>query len=476
MRSLNLPALTVIVTIILLVVTIAVTFVSCEKQQLALPVAAAAAQPAAALPNFTALVRKEGPAVINISKNILAIPGIVADDPYHEFFGRFAPGKEMPREFRSQSLGSGFIISKDGYILTNAHVVEEVEEITVRLTDQREFKATLTGTDWPSDIALLKIPATDLPVATIGDSSKLDVGEWVVAIGSPFGFGNSVSQGIVSAKGRSLPGDNLIPFIQTDVPVNQGNSGGPLFNMGGEVVGINTQIYNRSGAYVGLSFVIPIDLAMKVRDELMKHGVVRRGKLGATLQSVSPEHAKSFGLDKAGGALVTSVEKNGPADLAGVAIGDIILKYNGKELANMDELVREVSDAAPGSIAKLRLWHRGASREVNVSLGLALDDRIVQTHGIKREVTGQLGLALRELLPDEQRALHTEGVLLVVEASGIATRSGIQSGDILQAVNSQQVSGIAEFRSALAKAGKRVAVLVQREGAPIYIALKLGNE
>ena len=306
MRPIRLPAVAIFLTMI------GLTLAGCDKQPAVLTTNNASAATSAvggpapvsvALPNFTALVKKEGPAVINISTTkkirgvpVPAFPGLTPDDPFYEFFRRFAPGGEAPREFRSQSLGSGFIVSADGYILTNAHVVEDADEATVRLTDQREFKAKVVGTDKRSDIALLKIPAKDLPVVNIGDSSKLDVGEWVVAIGSPFGFNNSVSQGIVSAKGRNLPGEDIVPFIQTDVPVNPGNSGGPLFNMNGEVVGINSQIYSRSGGYMGLSFAIPINLAMKVKDELLKHGKVRRGRLGMTIQSVGPEHAKSFDL------------------------------------------------------------------------------------------------------------------------------------------------------------------------------------
>ena len=490
MRSMSLPAVAISLTMI------ALTFVSCEKKPVVPAVLATNASAATstvssaapgpvALPNFTALVKKEGPAVINISttkkvRGMLstpAFPGLAPDDPFYEFFRRFAPGDETPREFRSQSLGSGFIVSADGYVLTNAHVVEDADEVTVRLTDQREFKAKVVGADRRSDIALLKIPAKDLPVVNIGDSSKLEVGEWVVAIGSPFGFTNSVSQGIVSAKGRSLPGEDIVPFIQTDVPVNPGNSGGPLFNMNGEVVGINSQIYSRSGGYMGLSFAIPIDLAMKVKDELLKHGKVRRGRLGITIQGVSPEHARSFDLAKASGALITSVEKDGPADRAGLRIGDIILKFNGKDVASTDELVRTVSDAAPGSSAKLQVWRNGASKEMTVSLGEAKTERMAQ----KEEPQGKaesdhLGLAVRELTRDEQRTLHTDGFLVVEAVTGVAAESGIQPGDIIIAVNSQRVSNTKQLRAELAKAGKRAAVLLQREDMMVFIPLKFPDE
>ena len=488
MRSIRLPAVAIFLTMI------GLTSVGCDKQPAVLTTNNASAATSAvgsaapvsvALPNFTALVKKEGPAVINISTTkkirgvpVPAFPGLTPDDPFYEFFRRFAPGDQAPREFRSQSLGSGFIVSADGYILTNAHVVEDADEATVRLTDQREFKAKVVGTDKRSDIALLKIPAKDLPVVNIGDSSKLDVGEWVVAIGSPFGFNNSVSQGIVSAKGRNLPGEDIVPFIQTDVPVNPGNSGGPLFNMNGEVVGINSQIYSRSGGYMGLSFAIPINLAMKVKDELLKHGKVRRGRLGMTIQSVSPEHAKSFDLAKAGGALITSVEKDGPADRAGLQIGDIILKFDGAELASADDLVRAVAEAAPGSIAKLQVWRNGAAMEKTAKLGEAGSEQMAQKQepAEKAAEPGQLGLTLRELGRDEQHALHTEGSLVVEAVAGVAAESGIQPGDIIIAVNSQRISSVRQLRAELAKVGKRAAVLVQREGNVIFMPLRFPDK
>ncbi|CAG0124222.1 serine protease Do [Rhodocyclaceae bacterium] len=480
MRPMSMPALALFLTMILL------TFVRCDKQSSIEPKSAnaATAVPAVvALPNFTALVKKEGPAVINISTTQKTrfrgapfhdFPGLSPDDPFYEFFRRFAPGGQLPREFRSQSLGSGFIISRDGYILTNAHLVEDADEVTVRLTDKREFKAKVVGADKRSDVAVLKISATDLPIVSIGDSSKLEVGEWVVAIGSPFGFTNSVSQGIVSAKGRSLPGEKIVPFIQTDVPINPGNSGGPLFNMNGEVVGVNSQIYSRSGGYMGLSFAIPIDLAMKVKDELLKHGAVRRGRLGVSIQDVTQEHAKSFDLAKASGALITWVEKEGPADRAGLEIGDIILKFDGKDLASADDLVRAVAEAAPGSSVKLQIWRNGTAREVTVKLGEAEIDRAAQAERpqAKAVEAGHLGLALRELSRDERQELHTDGFLEVEAVEGVAAESGIRPGDIIIAVNSQRVSSIEQFRAARAKAGKNVSLLVERDGGRIFIPLK----
>lgn len=492
MRDISMPASG---SVAIISIVAALTFISCNQQpsvssaNAGTPAGAAstaAVSSMLSLPNFTTLVKKEGPAVINISTTrkvrgmvpLPGFPGISPDDPFYDFFRHFAPGDQAPREFRSQSLGSGFIISADGHILTNAHIVEDADEVTVRLTDQREFKAKVVGADRRTDIALLKIPAKDLPVVNIGESSKLEVGEWVVAIGSPFGFTNSVSQGIVSAIGRSLPGEDIVPFIQTDVSVNPGNSGGPLFNMNGEVVGINSQIYSRSGGYMGLSFAIPIDLAMKIKEDLLKHGVVRRGRLGITIQDVSPEHARSFELAKAGGALITSVEKNGPAGRAGLQIGDIILKFNGKDMANIDELVRAVADTAPGSSAKLLVWRNGAAREMTVSLGTAEADRRTKEEepSGKPPVPGQIGLTLRELSRDEQRAMQTDGVLIVEAVSELAAESGIQPGDIIIAINSKRVSTAGQFRTELAKAGKHAAVLVQRQGSMMFIPLGSQNE
>lgn len=482
MRPINLPAVAICLSMLVLM------FVGCDKPLVmptsanaATSMAGSAALASVSLPNFAALVKKEGPAVINISttrkvRGMLPFPGISPDDPFFEFFHHFAPGDELPREFHSQSLGSGFIVSADGYVLTNAHVVEGADEVIVRLTDKREFKAKVVGTDKRSDIALLKIPASNLPVVSIGNSSRLEVGEWVAAIGSPFGFTNSISQGIVSAKGRSLPGESIVPFIQTDVPINPGNSGGPLFNMNGEVVGVNSQIYSRSGGYMGLSFAIPIDLAMKVKDELLKHGTVRRGRLGITIQNVTPENARSFELAKPSGALITSVEKDGPAAKAGIEIGDIILKFNGEELGSADDLARAVAESAPESSAKIQLWRHGSAIELVAKLGEAKTEREGQKSQSKDTEPSQLGLSLRELSRDERKALRTDGYLVVEAVDGIAADSGIQPGDIIIAVNSQHVSSIRQFRAELAKVGKRAALLLQREGMMIFISLKFPGD
>jgi serine protease Do len=440
----------------------------------------------APLPNFTTLVKTQGPAVVNISSTkkikgrmiLPGIPGLTPEDPFYEFFRRFGFGNGIPHEFQSQSLGSGFIVDQAGYILTNSHVVEDADEVIVGLTDKREFKAKLVGIDKRSDVALLKISAKDLPVVSIGDPSRLEVGEWVVAIGAPFGFTNSVTQGIVSATGRDLPGQNIVPFIQTDVAINPGSSGGPLFNMNGEVVGINSQIFSRSGGSMGISFAIPIDVAMKVKEQLQKHGTVRRGKLGVAIQNVSPELAESFDLKKASGALVSAVEKGGPADRAGLQPGDVLLQFDGKEISGSADISRFISEAAPGSKVRLKFWRDGAAKEVTATLGEA-DSRPRQAENeLAPEILtpDRFGLSLRELPPEQRQALRTEGAIAVEDVEGIAALSGIQPGDVILAVNHQRVASIAQLRSALAKAGKRVALLVQRDAnTKLFISLRLSE-
>lgn len=433
------------------------------------------------LPSFAPLVRREGPAVVNISTTqkisvqsvpFSGFPGIDPSDPFYEFFRRFAPGDQGQREYQTQSLGSGFIISADGYIMSNAHVVANADKIVVRLTDKREFKAKVVGVDERSDIAILKISASGLPTVTIGDSSRLEVGEWVIAIGSPFGFNNSVSQGIVSAKERSLPGGDVVPFIQTDVPINPGNSGGPLFNLSGEVIGINSQIYSRSGGYMGLSFAIPIDMAMKVKDDLLKHGSVKRGWLGVRIQDVSEDHARSFDLPKAEGVLVASVEKDGPAERAGLQIGDIILKFNGKEINSSADLVRAVTASSPGARVQLDLWREGKGKEIAVVLGDAsVASPVKKSQGTEKD-TALLGMTLRELSSDEKRRLKTEASIVVEAVSGIAEKSGLLPGDLIVAINSKPVPGIRQFREGIERANKRAAVLVQRGGNMLFIPLQ----
>jgi serine protease Do len=368
------------------------------------------------LPDFTDLAEKQGAAVVNVSTTQTAraargapqAPNVPEDDPFYDFFRRFMPPNQgQPREFESSSLGSGFIITADGYILTNAHVVESADEITVKLTDKREFKAKVIGSDRKTDVALIKIEATGLPKVNIGDPAKLKVGEWVVAIGSPFGFENSVTAGIVSAKGRSLPQENFVPFIQTDVAVNPGNSGGPLFNMRGEVVGINSQIYSRTGGFMCLSFSIPIDVAMDVSNQLKTAGKVSRGRIGVGIQAVTKEMAESFGLPKATGALVNSVEPGSPADKAGVEVSDVVTKFDGKPVNSADDLVRFVGGTRPGTKATLELWRNKASRQVQLVGGEMPDERTAQRQSRRGkptpEVPNKLGLTLSDLSADQRK-------------------------------------------------------------------------
>src|SRR5450830_1346265 len=378
---------------------------------------------AQSLPDFTELAEKHGAEVVNISvtQNVhvdagaMQFPGMQDDEQMQEFFKRFGipgipgnPGQNgaPPSDYKSQSLGSGFIISSDGYILTNAHVVNEADEVIVKLFDKREFKAKIIGADKRTDVALVKIEATGLPKVTIGESSKLKVGEWVAAIGSPFGLENTMTAGIVSAKGRALPQENFVPFIQTDVAINPGNSGGPLFNLRGEVVGINSQIYSRTGGYMGLSFAIPIDLAMDVQNQLRSTGRVSRGRIGVVIQEVTKELADSFGLAKAEGALVNSVEKGGPADKAGVEVSDIIIKFDGKGVSSSIDLPRIVGATRPGSKVGLQVWRRGAAKDLTVTVAEIPAEKIAsrESRGAKpaEAAANRLGLVLSEL-SDEQR-------------------------------------------------------------------------
>jgi len=439
------------------------------------------------LPDFTGLVEKQGPAVVNISstqiiRNPQAFPNIPENDPFYDFFKRFAP--QMPREQESQSLGSGFIISADGYIMTNAHVVDHADKITVRLTDKREFSAKVIGADMRTDVALLKIEAKGLPIVAKGDPSKLKVGEWVVAIGSPFGFDSSVTAGIVSAKGRSLPRDNFVPFIQTDVAINPGNSGGPLFNMNGEVVGINSQIYTRSGGSMGLSFAIPIDVAMQVADQLRTTGKVVRGRIGVTIQELTLELAESFGLSKPSGALVSSVEKNGPADKAGLEASDVILKFDGKLVDSSNDLPRIVAATKPGSKVEVELWRKGASKKVTVEVGQMPEEGSLASSTPNEKGDGadkipRLGIAVSELTKEQQEELDVAGGLLVENVEGSAARAaGLQQGDVLLAIGNVQIRTLAQFNNFLKQIakGRNVALLVRRGENVLYVAIRLDEK
>ncbi|HJW24633.1 MAG TPA: DegQ family serine endoprotease [Rhodocyclaceae bacterium] len=445
-------------------------------QPAAVPTASA---PLQTLPDMRTIVARNGPAVVNISvsgttKTAAApnLPQLDPDDPFYEFFRHFR-GPQPRGGVPVQGLGSGFIISSDGLILTNAHVVDGADEVMVKLTDKREFKAKVLGIDKPSDVAVIKIEARDLPTVKVGSAANTQVGEWVLAIGSPFGFENSATAGIVSAKSRSLPDDSYVPFIQTDVAVNPGNSGGPLFNTAGEVIGINSQIYSRSGGYQGLSFAIPIDVAMNVEKQIVAHGKVERGRLGVTIQEVNQSLAESFGLKHAAGALVSSVEKGGPAAKAGLEPGDVILAVNGKEVTSSSEVPPIVAEMRPGSSAKLQVWHQGTRREIDVKVA-ALGAGKVASADNQLADKGRLGLALRPLTPEEQRQADVRGGLLVEDVAGPAARAGIRPGDVLLSLNGEPVGSVEQLRGLLGKSGKRVAVLIQREDARIFVPVDLG--
>src|SRR6202165_2636121 len=404
------------------------------------------------LPDFTRLVEEQGTAVVNISTTqavrrtgaLPQVPGM-EDDEIQEFFRRFIPRQQPgpnpgpgqgpgPRS-ESRSLGSGFILSADGYILTNAHVVEGADEINVKLTDKREYKAKVIGADKRTDIALIKIDATGLPAVRFGDPTKLKVGEWVVAIGAPFGFENTVTAGIVSAKGRSLPQENFVPFIQTDVAINPGNSGGPLFNMRGEVVGINSQIYSRTGGFMGLSFAIPIDVALDIQKQLREKGRVARGRIGVVIQEVTRDLATSFGLDRPRGALVNSVEKGSPADKAGIEATDIIVGFDGKPVENSSDLPRLVGSTRPGSQAAVEVWRKGATRKLNITVGELQEERVAARDTPRSQKPAEtqanrLGIVVAELSADQKKDMKLSNGLVVTEVRPDA-RADVRRGDVL---------------------------------------------
>ena len=475
---------------------------------LLLPPEAARAQ--VVLPDFADLVDRQGGAVVNISttqsvrgggRGVPQFPNIPEDDPFFEFFRRFMPpnqGAPNPRELESRSLGSGFIISADGFILTNAHVVEGADDITVRLTDKREFRAKVVGADRRTDIALLKIEATGLPRVALGDPNKLRVGEWVVAIGSPFGFDNSVTAGIVSAKGRALPQENFVPFIQTDVAINPGNSGGPLFNLRGEVIGINSQIYSRTGGFMGLSFAIPIDVAMDVVAQLRSTGRVARGRIGVVIQEVTKELAESFGLKKPMGALVNSLERGGPAQAGGIEPSDIILRFDGKVVNASSDLPRIVAATRPGSKVPVEVWRKGQSRELTVVVADTPDEKTAP-RGPQRGQPGpqgqapqapsapsappnnsarvqpRQGLSVVDMTADQRTQLRLNAGVLVEEAQGNSARAGIRRGDVVVAINNVEIKTAEQFNALMAQfeRGRNVALLVRRGENSIYIPLRI---
>jgi serine protease Do len=430
------------------------------------------------LPDFTQLVAESGAAVVNISVTEKAPkpgePG-EGDDPLSQFFHHNMPSPEHAPP--SHGIGSGFIVSSDGYVLTNAHVVADASEVTVKLTDRREFAAKVIGVDKRSDVALIKIAATGLPYVHFGDPTKVRPGQWAIAIGSPFGFENSVTAGVVSATGRTLPDDtnsSYVPFIQTDAAVNPGNSGGPLFNVDGQVIGINSQIYSRTGGYMGMSFAIPIDVALNVKDQLLKNGKVNRSRIGVAVQDLGQPLAQSFGLTTPHGALISAVEPQSPGERAGLKPGDIITSVNGKNIDHSWDLPAVISQLTPGTEAKLGIWHDRKATEVTVKTVL-LEDTPAQAAKVTGEDSGgRLGLAVRPLKPDEQQELHTKGRLVVEDVSGPALAAGLQAGDVVLGVNGAGVSTVADLKREVARAGRSVALLIQREDAQIYIPVDLG--
>ncbi len=456
---------------------------------LSLPLAANARD----LPDFTELVERQGATVVNISttqviKGRRGIPGspFGDDDAAQELLRRFFPGQipnipGIPQEFKNRSLGSGFIVGADGHILTNAHVVEGADEVMVRLVDKREFKAKVLGSDKRTDVALIKIEASNLQVARLGDSAKLKVGEWVVAIGSPFGFENTVTAGIVSAKGRSLQHENYVPFIQTDVAINPGNSGGPLFNMKGEVVGINSQIYSRSGGSMGLSFAIPIDLAMDIQTQLKAKGKVSRGRLGIGIQEVSKELAESFSLGKPQGALVASVEKGAAADKAGIEVGDIILKFDGKTVGESSDLPRMVGSTKPGSKVTVQVWRKGSTRELSAVVG-EIPDEEGATRSARAKpadtAANRLGLVLSLPNAEQRKQLGVQHGLIVEDVRNAGTRTELRPGDVILSVMNRgsqvDVKTVAQFNELLQGLDKTATIilLVRRGDSQTFITIK----
>jgi len=455
------------------------------------------------LPDFADLVEKYGPAVVNINTQTRVtrqqVPGLSEDDPFYEFFKRFMPPEQRnaPRGRQQQpeqpkgplrpfGLGSGFIVSQDGFIVTNAHVVEGAEEITVRLNDKREFKAKVIGADTRSDVAVLKVDSTGLPTMKIGDISKLRVGEWVIAIGSPFGFTNSVTAGIVSAKSRdNISGDpnlDAVPFIQTDVAVNPGNSGGPLLNMKGEVVGINSQIFSRTGSFAGISFAIPIDYAYNVADQIIKTGHVTRGRIGVGIQNVSRDVADSLGLAKAEGALVGNVEADSPADKAGVQVGDVIQKIDGRSVEGSADLSRSIRSIKPGQKVTLTVWRGGKSHDMSVTIAEFKDpDESVKLaeggsrgKGKEQPKTDKLGLAVKELSAEDKKTLKIAAGVMVEASEGAAAAAQVGPGDVILRINNTEITSVKAFKETVAKLDlkKPVSLLIRDQDGQRFITFR----
>ncbi len=463
------------------------------------------------LPDFTKLVEDNNAAVVNISTKQkikhpsgnphgnkhgmpprMDIPNLPEGSPFGDLFrhyfgekGRGGGGEEgngAPKEFDSKSLGSGFIIDQDGYIITNHHVVRNATEIIVRLQDRRELKAKIVGSDKRSDIALLKIDAKDLPVVKLGKSAETKVGEWVMAIGSPFGFDHSVSAGVVSALGRNLPSESYVPFIQTDVAINPGNSGGPLFNLDGEVIGINAQIYSQTGGFMGLSFAIPIDVALNVIDQLKDKGRVSRGWLGILIQDINRELAESFGMKQPHGAVVLKVLPDSPAESADFKVGDVVIQFGAKEITRSSDLPLAVGQAPIGEKSKVKIIREGKKKTLTVKIGeLPAEEELSQKHSKRGKVkTNRLGIGIKNLTQEERQQLELKdrGVLVTNVGKGAAYAAGVRRGDIILMMNNIDVKNIEQLRKQIKDlpAGKSLPVLIQRRKSPIFLAMKIGKE
>ncbi len=442
----------------------------------------------AALPDFTEIVDDAKDSVVNISTKSkptrsssreLEMPEIPEDTPFGELFEKFFDRDEFNRRRDGQSLGSGFIISRDGYILTNHHVIAGADEVIVRMSNRNEYTARIVGSDEASDVAVLKIDGVDLPTLKIGDSDELKVGEWVLAIGSPFGFDATVTAGIVSAKGRSLPSDNYVPFIQTDVAINPGNSGGPLFNMDGEVIGINSQIYSRSGGFMGLSFAIPIEMAVDVADQIKETGKVSRGWLGVLIQEVTRELAESFGMDNPHGALVARVLENSPAAEAGIEVGDVIVEFNGKKVIRSSALPPMVGRAKVGDESNVTVIRDRRSQKIDVLIA-QLPTTITQAAYTPPEseagVNTALGMKVERLSEQARERIKVEAGVEVteVEVTGPASDAGIQKGDVITMIDNREIGSIDDFETVAGdlESGKSVALLVQRRNGPVFLAIR----
>ena len=447
-------------------------------------------------PDFTSLVKQAAPAVVNIS----TVQKAPSADAQNGFSFQGPNGEEIPEIFRHffrfpdqgelpgpqqnapQSLGSGFIISKDGYILTNHHVVKGADQVLVRLNDRRELEAVVVGSDERSDVALLKIDANDLPVVKIGDSSELEQGEWVIAIGSPFGFDHTVTSGIVSATGRALENETYVPFIQTDVAINPGNSGGPLFNLDGEVVGINSQIYRRSGGFMGLSFAIPIDVAMNVSEQLESSGFVTRGWLGVVIQEVNKDLAESFGLDKPSGALVAKVLPGSPAEAAGFRDGDIITEFNGQSINLSSDLPHQVGRVKPGTKARVDIVRNGDDKVLTVNIGTLPDEaRAIKASSQPAQApqNNRLNIMISDLSQDQKNNLAVSyGILVQKVMAGSAANAGLVAGDVITMLNGKRVDNVQVFEQIVSQlpAKRSVPMRIVRRGSPVFIPLKLNEE